>query len=252
MTLLTGRELTAIPPGRVLLSDRRLQRRWQSDVAAFRLAVVPVTQALVQSLTTAAPGTDAPCASDGHSASDGPCASEVSPEAGGAPAVSPAAGRLPAVNVSWWEAVRFCNTLSRAEGLQPPYHIDDESVTWDESADGYRLPTEAEWEHACRAGTTTPRYGHLDEIAWHRTNAGDHLHEVATRLPNAWGLHDMLGNAWDWCWDVYDPDVYGTYRVLRGGGWFDEHWSCRASVRRRSHPDFQVDDVSFRLARSLH
>jgi formylglycine-generating enzyme required for sulfatase activity len=60
----------------------------------------------------------------------------------------------------------------------------------------------------------------------------------------------MLGNTWDWCWDVYDAEVYGSYRVLRGGGWFDEHWSCRASARRRSHPNFQVDDVGFRVARS--
>jgi formylglycine-generating enzyme required for sulfatase activity len=60
----------------------------------------------------------------------------------------------------------------------------------------------------------------------------------------------MLGNVRDWCWDMYDPEVYGTYQVLRGGGWFDEHWSCRASARRRSHPTFQVD-VGFRIARSI-
>ncbi|MEU1003053.1 SUMF1/EgtB/PvdO family nonheme iron enzyme [Streptomyces tibetensis] len=58
-------------------------------------------------------------------------------------------------------------------------------------------------------------------------------------------------NVWDWCWDVYDAEVYGAYRVLRGGGWFDEHWSCRASARRRSHPTFQVDDVGFRVPRSV-
>lgn len=74
---------------------------------------------------------------------------------------------------------------------------------------------------------------------------------VGTKSPNPWGLYDMLGNVWDWCWDVYDAEVYGTYRVLRGGGWFDEHWSCRASARRRSHPTFQVDDVGFRVARSI-
>ncbi|MEU5879221.1 SUMF1/EgtB/PvdO family nonheme iron enzyme [Spirillospora sp. NPDC047279] len=159
-------------------------------------------------------------------------------------------GRLPAVNVSWWDAVRFCNARSEREGLTPAYDVHGEDVEWDAGADGYRLPTEAEWEHACRAGTSGPRYGPLDEIAWYRANSGERLHEAGGRRPNGWGLHDMLGNVWDWCWDLYDPEVYGTYRVLRGGGWFDEHWSCRASVRRRSHPTLHVDDVGFRLARS--
>jgi hypothetical protein len=66
---------------------------------------------------------------------------------------------------------------------------------------------------------------------------------VGGKAPNRWGLYDLLGNVWEWCWDTYDPEVYGDYRVLRGGGCFDEHWSCRASVRRRSHPTYQVDDV---------
>ena len=174
--------------------------------------------------------------------------------------------------VSWWDAIRFCNELSRREGLSPAYLIevsadtapatspslpfsvdaDSSDVTWDETADGYRLPTEAEWERACRAGAPGARYGPLDEIAWHRGNSDGRVHEVGGKRPNAWGLHDMLGNVWDWCWDIYDAEVYGGYRVLRGGGWFDEHWSCRASVRRRSHPSFRVDDVGFRVARSGH
>lgn len=125
-----------------------------------------------------------------------------------------------------------------------------EDIEWDTTADGYRLPTEAEWEHACRAGTTGPRYGPLDEVAWYRGNSGERIHEVGAKQPNAWGLYDTLGNVWEWCWDVYDPEVYGVYRVMRGGGWFDEHWSCRASVRRRSHPTFRIDDVGFRIVRS--
>jgi hypothetical protein len=74
---------------------------------------------------------------------------------------------------------------------------------------------------------------------------------VGGKQPNAWGLYDMLGNVWEWCWDVYDAEVYGTYRVLRGGGWFDERWSCRASVRRRSHSTFQIDDLGFRIHAAL-
>ncbi|MEU3623670.1 sulfatase-modifying factor protein [Amycolatopsis coloradensis] len=158
-------------------------------------------------------------------------------------------GRLPLIEVSWLDALRFCNTLSEREGLAPAYRLD--SLAWDRSANGYRLPSEAEWEHACRAGTTGPRYGPLEDIAWYRENSAESVHDVGGKAPNAWGLHDMLGNVWEWCWDVYDAEVYGEYRVLRGGGWFDEHWSCRASVRRRSHPTFRVDDVGFRLARSL-
>ncbi len=157
---------------------------------------------------------------------------------------------LPLTEITWWEALAACNDLSRRAGLQPAYAVDGEDVEWDRTADGFRLPTEAEWEYACRAGTTGPRYGPLADIAWYRANSGERVHEVGTREPNAWGLHDTLGNVWEWCWDLYDPEVYGTYRVLRGGGWFDEQWSCRASVRRRSHPTLRLDDVGFRPARS--
>jgi formylglycine-generating enzyme required for sulfatase activity len=160
-------------------------------------------------------------------------------------------GRRPAESVSWFDAVRFCNERSLAEGHAPAYRIEGDEVSWERAAGGYRLPTEAEWEHACRAGTTGPRYGDLDEIGWYRGNSGERPHDVGRKRPNAWGLHDMIGNVWDWCWDRYDPQVYGEYRVLRGGGWFDEHWSCRASVRRRSHPDLRIDDVGFRLARTV-
>ncbi|HET6858558.1 MAG TPA: SUMF1/EgtB/PvdO family nonheme iron enzyme [Streptomyces sp.] len=217
-----GAKMIDIPSGQVTLSDRRTQRTWSVDISPCRLSAYPVTQALYAQVTGHRPST--------------------------------ARGdRLPVEGVSWWDAVRFCNALSQRDGLGPAYRLaaDDEGVEWDASADGYRLPTEAEWEHACRAGTTGPHYAPLDEIAWYRDNSHERVHEVGGKRPNAWGLHDMLGNVWDWCWDVYDAEVYGTYRVLRGGGWFDEHWSCRASARRRSHPSFRVDDVGFRVARSV-
>ncbi|MFE2274192.1 formylglycine-generating enzyme family protein [Streptomyces lavendulae] len=219
MDLGTDLTMISIPAGRVTLSDRRTQQSWQVALEPCRLSALPVTQGLYAQVTGLRPSTV-------HG------------------------DRLPVEGVSWWDAVRFCNALSLHEGLAPAYRLDGESAAWDTSADGYRLPTEAEWEHACRAGTDGPRYGPLDDIAWYRGNSDGTLHEAGGKLPNAWGLHDMLGNVWDWCWDVYDPEVYGTYRVLRGGGWFDEHWSCRASARRRSHPAFRVDDVGFRLARS--
>lgn len=222
MDMSTRNPMIAVPAGQVALSDRRTQRSWSVDLAPYELGVFPITQAVYADVTGRRP-----------SAVQG--------------------DELPVEGVSWWDAVRFCNVLSQREGFAPAYrfHVDGEGVDWDASADGYRLPTEAEWEYACRAGTTGPRYGPLDEIAWYRGNSDERIHDVGGKMPNPWGFYDMLGNVWDWCWDVYDAEVYGSYRVLRGGGWFDEHWSCRASARRRSHPTFQVDDVGFRVARSV-
>lgn len=217
--------MVTIPAGQVTLTDRRRQRSWSVELAAYRLAAFPVTQARYAEITGHRPST--------------------------------ARGeRLPVEGVSWPDALRFCNALSRRAGLTPAYRLptdtdtDTEAIAWDPAADGYRLPTEAEWEHACRAGTTAARYGPIDEIAWYQGNSRERIHEVGGKLPNSWGLHDMLGNVWEWCWDLLDAADHPGYRVLRGGGWFDEHWSCRASVRRRSHPSFRIDDVGFRIARS--
>ncbi|MFB7550199.1 formylglycine-generating enzyme family protein [Streptomyces sp. NPDC056154] len=216
-------DMRAIPAGEIVLRDEGTRTDWKVAVGAFRLAPYPVTTELYRAV-------------------------------GGETPAGPAGPLTPVTEVSWKDALDFCNLLSRATGLEPCYVLGDDpdgqDVVCDWEADGYRLPSEAEWEYACRAGTSDTRYGELDEIAWHRGNSGGRVHDVATRTPNAWGLHDMIGNVWEWCWDVYDPSVYGPYRVFRGGGAYDRPRGCRASCRRKSHPTFRIDDLGFRLARS--
>lgn len=155
----------------------------------------------------------------------------------------------PAAPVTWLDAIRWCNAASPTEGLSPAYTIADDWVFWNPAADGYRLPTEAEWEFACRAGTAGPTYGPLSEIAWTEADGVESAQSVATKQPNDFDLYDMIGNVWEWCWDLADPARYGRYRSLRGGGWADPTWSCRVSVRRGSAPDAVIDDVGFRPAR---
>lgn len=155
----------------------------------------------------------------------------------------------PAAPVTWFDAIRWCNAASEAKCLSPAYTITDDWAFWNPAADGYRLPTDAEWEFACRAGTTGPTYGPLAEISWTETDGVDSPQPVATKQPNDFGLYDMLGNVWEWCWDLTDPARYRGYRSLRGGGWADPSWSCRASVRRGSAPDAVIDDVGFRPTR---
>lgn len=223
MTPVPTDELIALPAGEITLAGRGAARSSTVSLSPYRIGAVPVTQALYARVTGRRPSL-----TDGAS--------------------------LPVEQVSWCDAVQFCNTLSRLDGHTPAYRFDAGSgadgVRCDVTADGYRLPTEAEWEHACRAGTTTARYGELDDIAWYRGNSAERIHQVAGKRPNAWGLHDMLGNVWEWCWDVLEAADHPGYRVLRGGGWFDEPWSCRASVRRRGQPSFRIEDVGFRIARS--
>jgi formylglycine-generating enzyme required for sulfatase activity len=134
------------------------------------------------------------------------------------------------------------------------------------TATGLRLPTEAEWEFACRAGTTTARYGVLDDIAWYYSNTfgtTGGTRPVATKLPNALGLYDTLGNVQEWCQDWYggtyssgsvtNPTgpATGSYRLLRGGNWNYKSKNCRASERNNaSTPDFIISDIGFRVARN--
>ena len=92
----------------------------------------------------------------------------------------------------------------------------------------------------------------MEEIAWYKNNSDKKTHEVGLKKPNNWGIYDMLGNIWEWCSDVYDETVYGTYWIFCGGGWNDEERSVMATNRRRSHPkSFKIDDLGFRIAKNL-
>ncbi len=179
----------------------------------------------------------------------------------------------PVENVSWYDAVEFCNQLSEREGLTTAYRISGKNVIWNRSANGYRLPTEAEWEYACRAGTQSPFYtggimeeecGHdpaLARAGWYCGNADSKTHSVGQKAPNAWGLYDMHGNVWEWCWDWYsdypggsvtDPagPKSGSDRVGRGGSWRLYAHICRSASRNSDVPGARYHYQGFRLFRS--
>jgi formylglycine-generating enzyme required for sulfatase activity len=161
--------------------------------------------------------------------------------------------RDPVENVSWEDAVAFIEKLN---GM--PSEKDAGRV--------YRLPTEAEWEYACRAGSESAYcFGDtlvtLQQYAWFGENSGSKTHPVGKKQPNAWGLYDMHGNVWEWCYDwdgdyssaaVADPSgpARGSYRVLRGGSWVNEAALCRSARRRWFVPSFRFNSVGFRVALS--
>lgn len=176
---------------------------------------------------------------------------------------------LPMTGVSWLEAVRFCNALSSKEGLEPYYAISDASVAV-RGGNGYRLPTEAEWEYACRAGSETRFHSgddaeSLQQVAWFADNALGQFKPVGEKKANAWGLHDMHGNAPEWVWDRFDPDFYarspvinptgsgnGDRRLFRGGSANDASNGLRSSARRILGSSYgALDRVGLRVARNV-
>jgi formylglycine-generating enzyme required for sulfatase activity len=169
---------------------------------------------------------------------------------------------LPVEQVSWYDAINYCNALSKKEGLTAAYTVNGNNVTWNKSANGYRLPTEAEWEYACRAGTTGPYSSgsSVDAAGWYSSNSGSKTHPVGQKQANAWGLYDMHGNVWEWCWDWYgsypsgsqtDPSgaSSGEYRVDRGGSWSYGARYLRSAYRGRRYPSARGIDLGFRLVR---
>ena len=212
--------LVEIPTGKIDLRDDRTKRKWTVEIGSFCLAKHLVTQKFYFEILNETPSTFK-------------------------------GNYRPVETVTWKDAVRFCNSLSERMDLEICYLIDNENIVFNSKADGYRLPTEAEWEYACKAETTGIRYNDLDLIAWYKENAQNKTHYVGEKAPNQWGLYDMLGNVWEWCTDIYDETIYGSYRIFRGGGWFDEARSVMATTRRRSHPTlFKIDDLGFRIARN--
>jgi formylglycine-generating enzyme len=184
---------------------------------------------------------------------------------------------LPVEQVSWFEAVEFCNRLSLLVGLNPCYSGSGESIQCDFTANGYRLPTEAEWEYACRAGTETdfhtgnmthsgssPLDPALDRAGWYGGNSEGSTHPVALKEANDFYLYDMHGNVREWCWDWYSGNYYasspaedprgpasGINRVLRGGSWYDFASYCRSADRDVAPPGRRGNDsVGFRLVRT--
>jgi predicted NACHT family NTPase/formylglycine-generating enzyme required for sulfatase activity len=231
-------DMVQVPVGSFLMGDEDDKPIHRVDVTRpFMIGTVPVTQALYNAVMGEHPS---------HFIGD----------------------ELPVEKVSWFDAVRFCNDLSIRIGLEPSYRIKGDKVEWNQGSLGFRLPTEAEWEYACRAGSTTlfscgDLISDLRTVCWYGGTSEGNTHPVGRKASNAWGIFDMHGNVWEWVWDTYsiypgglvsNPAVSekkrGAYRVIRGGSWSFDALYCRSAFRRYS-PDYRSNGVGFRLSRSV-
>jgi formylglycine-generating enzyme required for sulfatase activity len=178
----------------------------------------------------------------------------------------------PVYCISWYDAIDYCNALSIQEGLNPCYSGEEEDTVCDWNANGYRLPTEAEWEYAARGGihqTDNYRYSgchdeeDLTDFAWFASNSNLVCEDVGTKSANQLGLYDMSGNIIEWCWDHFDADYYsispnlnptgpeeGSYHILRSGYWNNYANQCRIADRGHTAPYYRNYYNGFRVARN--
>ena len=177
-------------------------------------------------------------------------------------------GKRPVINVSWYDAIEFCNWRSTYEGLMPCYTInEDKTVTCNWAANGYRLPTEAEWEYAARGGKKSREFlfagsDNAHHVAWYWDNSTKKTQPVGEKRANELGIYDMTGNVWEWVWNadhkykevkepLYNPTQpeQGNTRILRGGSWLNRAYGLRTTFRRDDNPNYRFGDYGFRVVR---
>ena len=269
----TGITMVWIPAGTFTMGSPEAEKgRWDGEspqrtvtLIGFYMGMYPVTQEQYETVMGTNPS----------SFSSNPASGEVQ-------------AKRPVETVYWYEALVFANKLSLIEGLTPAYRIDGSTdpADWGEvptaffntiwntveivdGSTGYRLPTEAQWEYACRAGTATAfnngvndweDEATVDPVGWLRFNSGGMTHEVGRKTANAWGLYDMHGNIFEWCWDWFglypgedqaDPPgpSRGSRRIMRGGDWVDLGDIARSAYRDYGTPHYRSHYLGFRLVR---
>lgn len=177
-------------------------------------------------------------------------------------------GKTAMTHVSWSQACRFANWLSKKDGYSATYIIGQNQVIIDPKADGYRLPTEAQWEFAAIGGREVKKYlyaggNYMNDVSWNAENSQGEVHMVGQRKPNELGLYDMSGNVWEWCWDWHQSGYknhgsmnpsgpsFGSDKVMRGGSWFSEDYYLRPRTRMMDVPTTRDVDLGFRLVRPV-